>query len=76
MKSAHGARMSYSDAVIEHIVAQCNDPDSGGRMVDNIITNTILPDLSRAVLTRTMEGTEFATVEVGMGEDGFDYRFA
>jgi type VI secretion system protein VasG len=76
MKSAHGARMSYSDAVIEHITAQCNDPDSGGRMVDNIITNTILPDLSRAVLTRTMEGTEFATVDVGMGEDGFDYQFA
>ncbi|MFB9151297.1 type VI secretion system ATPase TssH [Roseovarius ramblicola] len=75
MKSAHGARMSYSDAVIDHIVAQCNDPDSGGRMVDNIITNTILPDLSRAVLTRTMEGTEFATVEVGMGEEEFAYQF-
>jgi len=43
-------------------------------VVDNIITNSILPDLSRAVLTRTLEGTEFASVEVGMGEEGFDYR--
>ena len=59
---------------LDSIVAQCNDPDSGGRMVDNIITNTILPDLSRAVLTRTLEGEEFASVEVEMGEDGFDYR--
>jgi type VI secretion system protein VasG len=75
MKAGHGARMSYSDAVIEHITAQCNDPDSGGRMVDNIITNTILPDLSRAVLTRTLEGTEFATVEVGVADGGFEYRF-
>ncbi|MAU51669.1 MAG: type VI secretion system ATPase TssH [Roseovarius sp.] len=73
MKAGHGARMSYSDAVIEHITAQCNDPDSGGRMVDNIITNTILPDLSRAVLTRTLEGTEFSTVEVGVGDGGFLY---
>ena len=74
MKSGHGAKMRYSDAVLDHIVAQCNDPDSGGRVVDNIITNSILPDLSRAVLTRTLEGTEFATVEVGLGDEGsFSY---
>jgi type VI secretion system protein VasG len=75
MKAGHGARMSYSDAVIDHITAQCNDPDSGGRMVDNIITNTILPDLSRAVLTRTLEGVEFSTVAVEVDESGFAYRF-
>jgi type VI secretion system protein VasG len=74
MTSGHGAKLRYSDAVVDHIVAQCNDPDSGGRVVDNIITNSILPDLSRAVLTRTLEGTEFATVEVGMGDAGFEYR--
>ena len=74
MTAGHGAKLHYSDAVVDHIVAQCNDPDSGGRVVDNIITNSILPDLSRAVLTRTLEGTEFASVEVGMGEEGFDYR--
>jgi type VI secretion system protein VasG len=28
----------------------CNDPDSGGRMVDNIVTNTLLPALSRQIL--------------------------
>jgi len=76
MKAGHNARMTYSDAVISHIVAQCNDPDSGGRMVDNIITNTILPDLSRAVLTRTLDGVEFSKVEVGLEEGAFRYDFA
>lgn len=76
MTSGHGAKLHYSDAVVDHIVAQCNDPDSGGRVVDNIITNSILPDLSRAVLTRTLDGEEFASVEVEMGEKGFDYRIA
>ncbi|MDD7972869.1 type VI secretion system ATPase TssH [Roseinatronobacter alkalisoli] len=74
MKAGHGASMVYTDAVLDHIVAQCRDPDSGGRMVDNIITNTILPDLSRAVLTRTLEGVEFSDVRVDMGADGFVYE--
>ena len=74
MKTGHGAKMVYTDAVIAHIVDQCRDPDSGGRMVDNIITNTILPDLSRAVLTRTLDGVEFSDVRVDMGEGGFVYE--
>jgi type VI secretion system protein VasG len=74
MKAGHGAKMVYTDAVVGHIVDQCRDPDSGGRMVDNIITNTILPDLSRAVLTRTLEGVEFTDVKVGIGESGFEYE--
>ena len=32
----------------------CNDPDSGGRVIDNIITNTILPALSREILKRSL----------------------
>jgi len=76
MKQGHNARMSYAQAVVDHIVAQCNDPDSGGRMVDNIITNTILPDLSRAVLTRALDGVEFSRVEVGLADRAFTYDFA
>ncbi len=74
MKTGHGAKMVYTDAVVDHIVDQCRDPDSGGRMVDNIITNTILPDLSRAVLTRTLDGVEFSDVRVDIGADGFVYE--
>ena len=75
MRSAHGAAMIWDDAVIDHIVARCTDPDSGGRMIDNIITNTILPDLARAVLTRQLDGIEFRSVEVRVGADGFTYEF-
>ena len=45
LRDNHGAAFRYDDAVVEHIVAQCNDPDSGGRMIDNIITNSMLPAL-------------------------------
>ena len=70
VKQNHKAKMTYSDAVVAHIVDQCRDPDSGGRMVDNIMTNTLLPELSRAVLTRTLDGSELTHVNIGMGENG------
>ncbi|KIN75129.1 ATP-dependent Clp protease ATP-binding subunit [Sulfitobacter noctilucae] len=76
LKGAHGAAITYADGVIEHIVEQCRDPDSGGRMIDNIITNSILPDLSRQVLSRMVSGAPFETVEVRVADGGFDYVFA
>ena len=72
IRSNHGASFVYDDAVVDHIISKCNDPDSGGRMIDNIITNTLLPALSREFLKRslakdkitqarvTIEGNEFA----------------
>ncbi|WP_281993373.1 type VI secretion system ATPase TssH [Sulfitobacter geojensis] len=75
LKGAHGAVITYADGVIEHIVAQCRDPDSGGRMIDNIITNSILPDLSRQVLSRMVSGDAFETVEVSVADGVFRYNF-
>jgi len=69
----HDAEFTYSDAVVEHIVAQCNDPDSGGRMIDNIITNTLLPELSRHFLNRAMEKQEITKAEVDIVDGAFSY---
>ncbi len=75
LKGAHGAVMSYGDDVLSYIVEQCRDPDSGGRMIDNIITNSILPDLSRQVLNRMVSGERMTTVEVVMEDGRIGYRF-
>jgi type VI secretion system protein VasG len=69
----HGARFEYTDAVVEHIVAQCNDPDSGGRMIDNIVTNTLLPDLSRQFLNRVLEKAEVVSARVDVADGRFVY---
>ncbi|MFT4150233.1 MAG: type VI secretion system ATPase TssH [Paracoccaceae bacterium] len=76
MKENHGAKMVVSDEVLAHIVDQCRDPDSGGRMVDNIITNTILPDLSREVLNRMVAQDAIRTVDVVMKDGRIGYDFA
>jgi len=73
VRDNHDAEFSYTDALVEHIVSRCNDPDSGGRMIDNIITNTLLPDLARQFLNRSMEHKEFRTVVVDHRDGNYVY---
>ena len=75
MKENHNATMTVSDEVMAYMVDQCKDPDSGGRMVDNIITNTVLPELSREVLSRMVAQTPMKSVEIVMkdGKIGYDF---
>ena len=47
-----------------------------GRMIDAILTNTILPDISKEFLTRMMEGKTIERVSVRADEAGFSYAFA
>lgn len=75
LKASHNAELAYGDDVLDFITSQCNDPDSGGRMIDNIITNSILPELSRHVLERMIAREEFSRVDVKRGETGFTYEF-
>ncbi|ATG46835.1 ClpV1 family T6SS ATPase [Celeribacter ethanolicus] len=76
LKASHNAELVYGADVMDYITEQCRDPDSGGRMIDNIITNSILPELSRHVLERMVSGEEFARVNVTRTEDAFEYEFA
>src|SRR5262249_46349117 len=65
VRENQGAALVYDDAVVDHIVSLCTDPDSGGRMVDNIITNTLLPALSREFLTRSLAKQTVSEARVG-----------
>jgi type VI secretion system protein VasG len=69
----HNAAFVYDDPVVEHIVSLCNDPDSGGRMIDNIITNTLLPALSREFLTRSLAKEEPKEARVSIVDGAFTY---
>jgi type VI secretion system protein VasG len=72
----HGAAFAYDQAVVDHIVSLCNDPDSGGRVIDNIITNTILPALSREILKRSLTREEIAKAEVTVDQGTFAYAIS
>ncbi|WP_281926957.1 type VI secretion system ATPase TssH [Roseibium album] len=72
VKENRNADLAFGDDVIAHIVSLCRDPDSGGRMIDNILTNDLLPKLSRAFLTAQMNGEELTSVTIAAGEDGLE----
>ena len=71
----HGARFTYDAAAVAHITALCNDPDSGGRMIDNIITNTLLPALSREILNRSLRKEEIRDIHVSVVDGDFVYAW-
>ena len=66
----------YGDDVVKLVVSRCTESESGGRMIDAILTNTMLPDVSREFLNRMIEGAPVTGVKVGTDDAGFSYHFA
>ena len=69
----HKAQFSYTDDVVKLISSRCTEVESGGRMIDAILTNTILPKLSEEYLKRTIDGK--ALGNVAMEVEGGDFRY-
>jgi len=65
----------YGDDVVQLVVSRCTESESGGRMIDAILTNTMLPEISREFLTRTMRGEAIGRVRVTVADADFAYRF-
>jgi type VI secretion system protein VasG len=76
IRDNHEAALVYDQAVVDHIVSMCNDPDTGGRMIDNIITNTLLPALSREFLKRSLAKEELKEARVTVENGDFAYGWA
>jgi type VI secretion system protein VasG len=66
----------YNDDVVKLVVSRCTESESGGRMIDAILTNTMLPDVSKEFLMRMIEGKSVAGVNVGVKGQDFEYGFA
>jgi type VI secretion system protein VasG len=75
IQERHGVPFLFDDAVVDLISSRCNEPESGGRMVDSILTNTMLPDISGAFLDKLLKGEAVTKVQVGVDGDGFTYAF-
>lgn len=75
VQEAHGVPFTYSDAVVDKIVERCQELESGGRMIDAIVTNTMLPDISNEFLRRLMEGNEVTKVAIDIKDGDFTYAF-
>ena len=71
----HKIPFTYDDEVVKLIASRCTELESGGRMIDAILTNTVLPRISEEFLKRMMEGTPAGRVRVRVAEGEFAYAF-
>jgi type VI secretion system protein VasG len=70
LRESHNVQLGYDDAVVNAIAERCTEVESGARNVDNILTNTLLPEIGRRLLEAIAEGTKPEVIRVGIGEGG------
>ncbi len=71
----HKVPFDYDDEVVKLIVSRCTELDSGGRMVDAILTNTVLPAISQEFLNRMVEGQMVSRVQIKVVDGEFGFAF-
>jgi type VI secretion system protein VasG len=70
LREAYGVPLEFDDSVPETIVSRCKEVESGARNIDNILSRTLLPELSAGILERLARGEDIARVHVGMDDAG------
>lgn len=74
LRENHAIALHYDDTLVSEVANRCTEVESGARNVDNILSNTLLPEISRELLSRMAEGQELGSVTVGIGADSkFSY---
>ncbi|MGA9391187.1 MAG: type VI secretion system ATPase TssH [Candidatus Sulfotelmatobacter sp.] len=66
----HKIELLYDGAVIDEVAKRCTEVESGARNVDNILTNTMLPEISRQLLGRMATNERLERIQVAIGADG------
>ncbi len=76
LQENHNIQLNYGDQLLDEVAARCTEVESGARNIDNILTNTLLPQISTHLLSRIAEGQTLRNIEVSVSEEGdFEYSY-
>ena len=75
VEEQHKVPFIYTDDVVKQVISRCTENESGARMIDAILTNTMLPAISQEFLKRLMQGSPITHVQVGVSGGEFSYEF-
>ena len=75
VEANHDVPFTFNDEVVKLVVSRCNEVESGGRVIDALLTNTVLPRISHEYLTRLATGKPLAKVELTVADGDFAYAF-
>jgi type VI secretion system protein VasG len=70
IQETHKIALTHDEALIDEVARRCTEVESGARNVDNILTNTMLPEVSRQILGRLAERQKLGPIHVSIGADG------
>jgi type VI secretion system protein VasG len=70
LNESHRISLTYDPAVVDEVGRRCTEVESGARNVDNILTNTMLPEISKQILGTIAEGQKPQSVHVSLGAEG------
>lgn len=70
IRENHKVDLTYDDAVVNEVAKRCTEVESGARNVDNILTNTLLPDVSKHILGQIAEGGQLGGIHVSLDDNG------
>lgn len=70
VRSSYKATFHYDPALVDLIAARCKESASGARNVENILSRTLLPELSAEVLSRLAEGNAVTRMSVAADAEG------
>ncbi|NMH64090.1 type VI secretion system ATPase TssH [Shewanella salipaludis] len=74
LEKHYGVTFAYQAQVLDYIVSQCQDADSGARTIHNILQNRILPELSVKILQCVADAQSLTNVSLEIIEDDFSYK--
>lgn len=72
----HGISLNYTEDVPKLIVERCTEVESGGRMIDAILTNTVLPSISRQLLTYMVAGQTIQAINISVADSDFVFEYS
>jgi type VI secretion system protein VasG len=70
IRENHKIELTYAPEVVAEVAKRCTEVESGARNVDNILTNTMLPDISRYLLSRMADRQKPSAIHVTVAENG------
>jgi len=74
VEESHKVPFSYDETLVDLVRSRCTEVESGGRMIDAVLTNTVLPTLSREVLNRLIDGDALTRIHVSAKDNEFRYE--
>jgi type VI secretion system protein VasG len=75
IREHHDVEFQYDDQAVALIVSRCTEVESGGRMIDAILTDTVLPAISREILRRILDAAPLHDVRLSATDGAFTYAF-